>query len=68
MPWRGSELSNMFSSETILPRNLEGEKHSSKAESQCVSYYSGINCWLTALMMSSVMTTDVSPSVDLKKK
>lgn len=48
LPWRARELSNVFSSETILPRNLEGGKHSSKEELQCVSYYSVLNC-LTAL-------------------
>lgn len=41
-----SELSNMFSCETILPRNLEGEKHRSKKKWLCVSHYSWINCWL----------------------
>ena len=56
-------LSNMSSCETILPRNLEGGKHSSKLESQCVSYYR----WLIAFMTSPMMVTDVSPSVDNKK-
>ncbi len=54
----------MFSSETIFPRNLEEEKHSGKSELLSVSYYSGINHWLTAFMASFVMATNVSLSVD----
>lgn len=39
-----------------------GRKAHSKWELQCVSYYSGIRCWLSDLM------TRVSPSVDKEKR
>lgn len=62
-----SELSNMFSCETILPRNLEGEKHSSKQKWLCVSYYSWINRWLAAVLTSLLLADDVLITVDEQK-
>lgn len=59
-----SELSNMFSRETILPRNLEGEKHSSKQKCLCVSYYSWINCRPAAVLSSWLGAGEVLLSLD----